>query len=269
VEVEVLERPRLGAGRTVQHAFMTWFASVASRLGALPEDRRRRLLRFLRRVRRPIRLGSLGRMHPVSGNWGFDRGTPVDRCYVEAFLEEHRSDIAGRVLEVRDSGYTRRYGTNVLQADVLDIDASSPRATIIADLSAADSIPDNQFDCFILTQTLQLIFETRAALAHAHRILRPGGVLLVTVPVLSRLAPRYGAVEDYWRFTPAACMALLEGTFGTGQVTVRAYGNVTSAIAFLAGAAQEDLRRDQLETQDPSFPVVVGARARKASPATD
>jgi SAM-dependent methyltransferase len=244
---------------------MSWLAGITARIGTLPEDRRRRVRRLLRRLRRPVRLGSLGGMQPVSSDWGFDRGTPVDRHYIEAFVGEHRFDITGRVLEVRDSDYTRRFGTGVRQADVLDIDASSPRATIIADLSAADSIPDEQFDCFILTQTLQLIFDTRAAVRHAHRILRPGGILLVTVPVLSRLAPRYGSAQDYWRFTPAACTTLLESTFGAGQVTVRSYGNVTSAIAFLAGAAQEDLRRDQLEALDPRFPVVVGARACKRS----
>jgi SAM-dependent methyltransferase len=242
---------------------MTWLAGLASRIGIPPTHRRRWLRRWLRRLRQPLRLGSLGGTRPVSSDWGYDRGAPVDRYYIEAFLAEHRTDITGRVLEVRDSGYTRRYGTGVRQADVLDIDASNPHATIIADLSAADSIPDHQFDCFILTQTLQLIFETRAALAHAHRILRPGGVLLVTVPTVSRLAPRHGSAQDYWRFTPAACEALLERTFGAGQVTVRSYGNVTSAIAFLAGAAEEDLRRGQLEAADPWFPVVVGARACK------
>src|SRR5215216_119227 len=66
-----------------------------------------------RAPRRPVRLGSLGRPRPISEQWGYDRGTPVDRWYIERFLQEHRADITGRVLEVKDSGYTDRFGLGV------------------------------------------------------------------------------------------------------------------------------------------------------------
>ena len=45
------------------------------------------LLGSLRRRRRPVLLGSLGRTRPVSYHWGYDRGLPVDRWYIERFLE--------------------------------------------------------------------------------------------------------------------------------------------------------------------------------------
>jgi hypothetical protein len=233
---------------------------LRARLGA---DRWRHLRRWLRRTQHPLWLGSLGRMRPLSNQWGFDRGTPIDRYYIEAFLAEHRGAIHGCVLEVRDSGYTDRFGTGVRRIEVLDIDPSNPQATIVADLSAADTIASEQFDCFICTQTLQFILEPRAALEHVHRILRPGGVLLLTVPAVSRLNPRYGSLTDYWRFTAAACAALLEPVFGKGQVQIRSSGNVTSAIAFLAGVAWEELRVDQLDVTDDRFPVIIGACARK------
>jgi len=222
-----------------------------------------RLRMLVRRLRRPARLGTLGRIRPLSNIWGFDRGTPVDRYYIESFLAERRAEIRGRVLEVKDSGYTARFGSGVDAAEVLDIDPSNSLATITADLSAAHSIASDQFDCFILTQTLQFIYDIQSAVKHAHRILRPSGVLLATLPSVSRLVPRGGLTGDFWRFTPASCTALFEGVFGVGQVEVRAYGNMTSAIAFLAGAAVEDLRPDQLDTRDDYFPVLIGVRGRK------
>jgi len=214
-------------------------------------------------MRHPALFGSLGAGRPLSGAWGFDRRTPVDRHYIERFLSSHRDDIHGHVLEIKDSTYTRRFGTRVIEAHVLDIDPTNPAATIIADLSAADAVRGGQFDCFILTQTLQFIFDTRGALRHAHRLLAPGGVLLATVPLVSRLAPSNGLTGEYWRFAPAACRRLGEEVFGVGQVDVQSYGNVTSAIAFLAGAAREELRADQLEACDEYFPVIVGMRARR------
>jgi SAM-dependent methyltransferase len=218
----------------------------------------------LRRLRRPAWLGSLRRLSPLSDSWGFDRGTPVDRFYIEQFLERHRQDIHGRVLEIRDSTYTDRFGSAVVQRDVLDINRDNPHATIIADLAAATTIPDNQFDCFVLTQTLQFIYDVRGALGHIARILRPGGVLLLTVPSVSRVAPRYGLETDYWRFTTASCTTMLNEAFGTGQATVESYGNVLAGLAFLAGMAREELSSRELEAHDPFFPLLVAARAVKS-----
>lgn len=219
-------------------------------------------LGILRRLSRPAWLGTLRRTEPLSDMWGFDRGTPVDRYYIENFLEEHRCDIRGRVLEVKDSSYTRQYGTGVEQIDVLDINPKNPNATIIADLAVAESIPSNSFDCFILTQTLQLIYDTRSVISHAHRILRPDGVLLVTVPSVSRIIP--GGIEtDYWRFTVASCSVLFGDVFGASEVCVRSYGNVLTAISFLMGMAHEELSHKELTVEDKYFPVIVAIRATK------
>jgi len=222
-----------------------------------------RLRIFLSRLRRPAYLGTLRRITPLSDSWGYDRGTPIDRYYIERFLEKYRQDIFGRVLEIKDSTYTDRFGAGVEQREVLDINPSNPRATFIADLAAADAIPSNLFDSFVLTQTLQFIYDTRACLRHAHRILRPGGVLLVTVPSISRVAPRYGLQTDCWRFTSASCSSLFGEEFGQGHVTVEAYGNVLTAVAFLTGMASEELSPRELETHDPYFPILVTIRAVK------
>ena len=149
----------------------------------------RRSQRF-RRLRRPAWLGTLRRTTPLSDGYGFDRGTPVDRYYIDRFLEENRAAIRGRVLEIKNAKYTSRYGTDVEASDVLDVDAANRNATIVADLAAADAVPADTFDCFILKQTLQFVFDTRAAIAHSHRLLRPGGVMLCTVLCLSLIVRR-------------------------------------------------------------------------------
>ena len=217
----------------------------------------------LRRRRRPVRLGSLSSTKPFGKPWGFHRGTPVDRWYIERFLARHRSNITGRVLEVKDSGYTDRFGHAVTERAVLDVDAGNEHATHIADLARGDALPSAAFDCFLLNQTLQLIFDVRGALTHAHRILRPGGVLLLTVPVTSRLCEP--PLTDYWRFTPLAVAGLLEEIFEGGAVTVSGHGNVLAQVAFLEGLAAEDLTAAELAVDDPSLPLVVCARAVRAA----
>lgn len=217
-----------------------------------------------RRLRRwffPAWMGLLRNTKPISSGWGFDRGRPVDRYYIDSFLEGHRETIHGRVLEILNSDYTRRFGSGVKQADILDIDSANSQATVIADLAAADSISDELFDCFILTQTLQLIYDVKSAIAHSHRILRPGGVLLVTIPAVSRLAG--DGYTDYWRFTPASCTRLFGEIFGSDQVTVTAYGNVLSAVAFLEGMACEELSKRELDVIDERYPVLLAIRAVK------
>ena len=183
----------------------------------------------------------------------------MDRWYIERFLHEHRSDITGRVLEVQDSGYTDRFGHQLTERAVLDVDGKNKRATHIADLAAGHNLPSNAFDCFVLTQTLQLVFDVPAALAHACRILRPGGVLLATVPVTSRVCDP--PLTDYWRFTPRAVARLFQQAFDPGEVRVRGHGNVLTQVAFLEGLAVEELSEAQLEVDDDRFPLIVCVRA--------
>jgi SAM-dependent methyltransferase len=214
-----------------------------------------------RRLRRPARLGSLRRTTPLSDVWGRDRGTPVDRYYIESFLADHADDIRGDVLELLDSGYADRFGRGVSRCDILDIDRENPNATVVADLAAADAIATATYDCFILTQTLQFIYDVRAAVSHAHRILKPGGAVLCTVPSVTRVARR-NLDSEYWRFTAASCARLFGDVFGPG-VEVRSYGNVLACGAFLFGLAAEELTADELEVADDYFPLLIAVRARR------
>ena len=211
-----------------------------------------------------VRLGSLRRTTPISDHWGADRGLPIDRYYIERFLSEHSGDIRGRVLEVMDRRYTERFGRAVSHSDVLDVDAANPLATIVADLTAAEGVPADSFDCFVLTQTLQFVYQVEAAIREAHRLLAPEGVLLATVPAVSKIDRHAGVEGDFWRFTAASAGRLFASVFAEGRVRVQTYGNVLAAIGFLAGLAREDLDDRELDVEDERFPVLVAIRAEKS-----
>ncbi|HSE65289.1 MAG TPA: trifunctional glycosyltransferase/class I SAM-dependent methyltransferase/polysaccharide deacetylase [Thermoanaerobaculia bacterium] len=212
--------------------------------------------------------GGLRRLEPVSRVWGVDRGQPIDRWYIERFLGRRRGDIRGRVLEVKDATYTHAFGSAVERADVVDIAADNPAATLVADLAAKDALPPDAFDCFVLTQTIHIIYDVPAVLENAARSLKPGGVLLATLPCVSRLDYESGLSGDYWRFTPASARRLFERAFPDGEVEVEAHGNVLSCCGFLMGASAEDLSPGELERSDPYFPLLVCVRAvKRAAPA--
>lgn len=222
---------------------------------------------MLERLRRrvPVRWGSLRRTRPISRDYGFERGTPVDRTYIERFLAGHAADVVGRVLEVRDTRYTEAFGGGrVTSSDVLDIDATNPEATIVADLGHPSSLPTDRFDCVIATQTLQYVDPPATGVANICRSLVPDGVALVTVPCMARLDPDYTAV-DRWRFTPAGLELLFAGTGDWADVEVSGFGNVLACAAFLYGIAANELSEGELADHDDRFPLVACARARKAA----
>jgi SAM-dependent methyltransferase len=217
-----------------------------------------------RRLRRPPKLGDLRRTTPIDPNWGFERGTPIDRVYVEEFVGSHAADVRGRVLEIAAPDYTTRFGRDVERVDILMATEGNPQATIVGDLTDAPQIPSDSFDCAIVTQTLQFVYDVRAALATLHRVLAPGGVLLATAPGLTKISPpedeQFG---EWWHFTGRSGRRLAEEAFGPGNVEVRSYGNVLSAAGFLYGLAASDLKAEELAAHDPLYEVIVGVRAVK------
>jgi SAM-dependent methyltransferase len=211
------------------------------------------------------RFGSLRRLTPISRVFGLDRGLPIDRYYIERFLSAHASDIRGRVLEIGSDTYTRRFGRDwVTRSDVLSVAEGNPKATMVADLTCADHLPSDTFDCILLTQTLQFIYDVRAALKTLYRILKPAGILLATFSGISQIS-RYDMDHwgDYWRFTSLSSRRLFAEVFPAAQVTVEAHGNVLTALTFLHGLAAEELRREELDFHDPDYEVVITARAVK------
>lgn len=235
--------------------------------GVLPLSARQWLRRQPLRVQRFLRGDAFlfRRTTPVDAHWGGPRGTVVDRYYIERFLARHADDVRGHVLEFADDTYTRRFGgEKVTKIDVLDLGVENPAASILADLNHADWLPADTFDCIVCTQVLLLVYDLHAAVRTLYRILRPGGVLLLTSPGIQKVSRADAEIAgDYWRFTTLSMRRLFEEEFPSDCVEIEAFGNVIAAVAFLHGLGVEDLRRRDLADADPDFPVSIALRAVK------
>jgi SAM-dependent methyltransferase len=211
-----------------------------------------------------VRFGDFRRLTPLSRRFGSERGRPVDRYYIERFLARHADDIRGRVLEIGNDAYTRQFGgARVSQRDVLHVKEGARGATIIADLSRGENIPSGVFDCIILTQTLHLIYDVPAALKTLVRILKAGGVLLVTIPGITQIDHFEWRDSWYWAFTTLSARRRFEEVFPAANIQLETYGNVLAAIAFLHGIAYEELRSEELDHRDVDYEVTITVRAVK------
>ncbi|MDH3639406.1 MAG: methyltransferase domain-containing protein [Gammaproteobacteria bacterium] len=211
-----------------------------------------------------VNFGDLRRLTPISRHFGYERGSPVDRYYIENFLEACSTDIKGRVLEIGDNAYTTRFGgSRVITKNVLHVHDNNASAAFVGDLTEAPHIPSDSFDCFILTQTLHLIFDLRAAINTIYRILKPGGVLLATAPGISHLSVDEWADYWCWSFTPSTLRRLFAETFPENHVSVEQFGNVLASIAFLQGLSTGELTREELDCNDRCYPLLVTVRAVK------
>ena len=224
-----------------------------------------KLLKHLTRKKISVTFDDLNRIKPVSPIFGLDRGTPIARYYIEKFLHRNSPLISGRILEVGDSYYSKRFGGEKAESfDVLHAVPGNKTATIIGDLTDPATLPENSMDCFICTQTFNFIFNVQKAVEGVHYLLRPGGVLLFTVCGISQISrydmDRWG---DYWRFTTASLHKLFEPVF-KGRLEIESYGNALAATAFLRGIAVEDLPNQALlDEHDPNYQVLITVIARK------
>jgi SAM-dependent methyltransferase len=218
--------------------------------------------RFKRRL---ARLRAAGGVEPLGYDFGSERGLPILRHYMAQFLERHAGDVRGHCLEFEDAPYTRLFGGDKVTAvEVIHVDASSPHATIVADLTQPNDVAGEQFDCIICTFVLHLVYAYEALVHELWRLLKPGGVLLVGAPTASMADPDW---HEMWRFTPEGLDRVLRRAFGDGDVLVHAYGNSLAAAGQLRGLAAEDFTAQELGHHDPRFSVIVCGRAvRGAAP---
>jgi SAM-dependent methyltransferase len=222
-----------------------------------------------RRRRAPDGQNPLGHLRapvPIARWFGWDRGKAIDRVFIERYLAAQSAYIHGRVLEIGDNGYTVIYGGDrVQQSDILHFDEKNPQATFIGDLSRCDHIPDALFDCMILTQTLHLIYDIRAALNNAHRLLKPGGSLIATFPGVSQISDPEWRSTWCWGWSRGQAASMLEAAFPGGDVKVEALGNRFAAVAMLHGLVAEDVSLEQLLSPDGACAFLIGAVAVRAA----
>jgi SAM-dependent methyltransferase len=200
-------------------------------------------------------------VEPLSSTWGANRGLPIHRYYLEQFLKEFSTDIKGHCLEFQGDDYVSRVGGfGVKKVDILHVDNSNPKATLIADLSKDNALPSDYFDCVVCTHVLHVIYDFEKAVGELWRILKPGGSLLIAVPQLSMCGPEF---HELWRFTAEGLSTLLAVRFGKENVSVRAYGNSLTSAGEIRGLVADEFSRSELDYFDERFAVEICARAVK------
>ena len=200
---------------------------------------------------------------PVSRLFGFDRGKPVDRHFIENFLASHSHAIHGDVLEIGESTYTEQFAQGAFTPWMFHAQPI-PGAKFFGDLSGQHNLPENSFDAIICTQTLNFILEPFPALQALYNAIKPGGTLLITVAGLSQISrydmDRWG---DYWRFTDLSLRKFCEKAAPGAIIDVAPFGNVGAAKAFLDGLACEELDPTIFTRQDPDYQIIVSAHIVK------
>lgn len=208
--------------------------------------------------------GDVRSVEPINNDFGFSSGQPIDRYYIDQFLDQHRGDIRGHVLEIADNNYTLRFGDDrVEKSDILHVQKSE-KATLVADLETGQGIPADSFDCIILTQTLPFIYDDKSVIANCHKALRKDGVLLCTVNGISQISSydmeRWG---DFWRFTDLSLRRLIAESFDKTAVSISTFGNVLAATSFLMGLPAQALKMRELDHHDKNYQVLIAARTQK------
>lgn len=206
---------------------------------------------------------NLRNLKPISTVFAFDRGTPIDRVYIEDFLKKNSALIYGSTLEIAENTYSEKFGANVKTFEILNR-TESPNATIVGDLTDIKTLPENRIDCFICTQTLNFIYDYKEAVKGAHHLLKKNGVVLATVSGISQISrydmDRWG---DYWRFTTLSIKKIFSEVFGEENVEVDFYGNVLSSVAFLEGISAEELTMEELFYKDANYQLTIVVKAKK------
>jgi len=213
-----------------------------------------------------VRFGSFRRLSPISPVFGLDRGLPIDRYYIQRFLESYRADIRGRAMEFGDTFYIDLYGGEQVTRKEVFSYVESDEATIVGDLTGSDPLPSGFLDCIVCTQTVQMVYDVRLAVARLHSMLKPGGILLLTSHGTSKIGRHLDTDgwAEYWHLTQQAAQSLFDENFD-GKVEVDAHGNVLSAMCSLHGLTSEELTSEELDYKDRNFDVIVTVRAVKAS----
>ena len=209
------------------------------------------------------------RMQPF--NQGADNGLPVIRYYWAEFLDQHRGDVQGLALEVGGTGTILEYGDDrLIRADALVLSAHSPNVRVVADLSRADHVPSDGYDCFLIQFSTAVIYDIEAALYHAVRVLKPGGVLLINFWCLDFYLHRgldMGTGEPLYMYhwaTPIQVQNWLRSLdLNDDDFSITIYGNLLTRMAFLMNAPAQEFTQAELSHQDPGQPLLICARIVK------
>ena len=208
---------------------------------------------------------TLNSINKYSEKFGFDRGTPIDRYYIDEFIRNlELNNEFNTALEFGELNYVEQF--NVSHKFFLSHpDFSKSKDTknqILFDLNTQKKYDGQKFDLIISTNVINFTKNPFVTLRHHIDMLNIDGTIFLTasssMPISQFDAERWG---DYWRFTPDAMHHLLENL--DCEYQVESLGNFKSSVAFLCGLASEEMEESDLKEKDNRYPLLVVALIKK------
>jgi len=145
------------------------------------------------------------------------------------WMAAQQHHVRGRLLDAGCGNQPFRDWYAPLAEEVICLDAAPLPGVDVVGL--ADRLPfaDASFDTLLVTEVLEHVGDAEVAVAEIHRVLRPGGHALITVPYLY---PTHEAPYDFRRFTHFGLSAILK-RHGLEVVTLDAKGGGVLLLAHL------------------------------------
>ena len=157
----------------------------------------------------------------IGGNGPLDRRDRIIRQELASLPADALViDIGSGVLRRLDLAETQRYFSTDIRA--------LPNVDFVADATAM-SLATDCADAVLVLEVLEHVRRPRELLEEVRRVLKPGGVIMVSVP---STVPRHDE-NDYWRFTAQGLSELCSGLFTQGEVHV--LGGTFEALAYVLG----------------------------------
>lgn len=201
---------------------------------------------------------------PIDEDWGYRRGTPIDRVYIKKFLEKNREKIIGDIMEVGECIYSKTFSNKDKVKSYTAIHVDGEEGCRKANLETGEGLYPEEFDTMIITQTLAYIYDLSATVRNIYNSLKKNGYCMVTVTDIGHM----GIIEEkkwgaYWGFHKDGCQRLFSEFFGEENVEVKVYGNIKAVVAQLYGLSAEDIEQECLDDLDERYPMIIGIVAHK------
>jgi SAM-dependent methyltransferase len=156
-------------------------------------------------------------------------GRSLMRALSDPVLEGWAASICGTALDLA-CGEGSHIRASSSRARWVGLDVGH-RPDVVADLNAPLPIHSDSADAAVLSWFLYIAPDPAALLVEVHRVLRPGGVLLLTAPLVFPVTPE---PHDLWRFTGEGLERLALEAGYTSVTIVPFGGRWTSAMYLLS-----------------------------------
>ncbi len=200
---------------------------------------------------------------PVGTDFGWSRGTPIGRFYVNNFVAEKAQGLGGVILEFGEARY-RDYFKDVEQYKVVDV-VAGPNVDFVCDIHDVSSMPQTFFDVIVCTQVLEHVERPEYALRELRKLLKKDGRLICTVPFLAHI---HYVPTDYYRFSIDAITSALSRA-GFEVLDARNSGNALVTIGSLLGFSAQDFSSSEMAVVDNLYPFNILTFARPSPLASD